>query len=415
MTYTPHFPPCLRAEVELPSSKSLSNRALLLAALSGPEATLDRPADCDDTRVVWHALHDRPFTIDILAAGTAMRFLTAYFALCPGEVHVLTGTERMRSRPIGVLVDALRALGAAIAYEGREGFPPLRVEGRQLEGGEVAMQASVSSQYISALLMIAPLTRRGLTLRLEGEVVSRPYIDMTLALMRESGARAGWTGAQTLRVEPGSYRREHLFEIESDWSAASYWYAMVALSPDPAATVSLRYLRADSLQGDRVVRSLFEPLGVSTELGGFSGRACLRKRPLSPDEAAQPVEADLSACPDLAQTLVVACAFLRRPFRFTGLRTLRIKETDRLAALQAELRKFGAEATVEGDEAIYIKDYPPAFPAWNGQPVATYHDHRMALSFAPAALRCPGFSIADPGVVSKSYPQFWSHLESLLP
>lgn len=415
MTYTPHFPPCLRAEVELPSSKSLSNRALLLAALSGPEATLDRPADCDDTRVVWHALHERPFTIDILAAGTAMRFLTAYFALCPGEEHVLTGTERMRQRPIGVLVDALRQIGAQISYEEREGFPPLRIEGRQLEGGEVTMQANVSSQYISALLMIAPITRRGLTLHLEGEVVSRPYIDMTLALMRESGATARWTDSQTLRVEPGSYRREHLFEIESDWSAASYWYAMVALSPDPGACVSLRYLSPDSLQGDSVVRRLFEPLGVTTEIGRHSGRAKLSKRALSEAEAAAPYEADLSACPDLAQTLVVACAFLCRPFRFTGLRTLRIKETDRLAALQAELRKFGVEAQVEGDDAIYIKEYPAAFPAWNGQPVATYHDHRMALSFAPAALRCPGFSIADPEVVTKSYPQFWSHLEALNP
>ena len=406
MTYTPHFPPCLRAEVELPSSKSLSNRALLLAALSGPEATLDRPADCDDTRVVWHALHDRPFTVDILAAGTAMRFLTAYFALCPGEVHVLTGTERMRSRPIGVLVDALRALGASIDYEEREGYPPLRVEGRQLEGGEVAMQASVSSQYISALLMVAPILPDGLTLTLEGDVASMPYIHMTMALMAHFGAQPRWADERTIVVPATGYADCIAYAVEPDWSAASYWYELVALSPDPATRIVLKGLTAESLQGDSAIAGLFQSLGVRTT---FTDEGAVLTKA---DAVTSIKEMNLEDCPDLAQTIVSTCAALHIPFRITGLHSLKIKETDRIAALQAEWAKMGVTMGADGD-SLWVEAYDSAAEAAAVAAVptiSTYDDHRMAMAFAPCAALVPGLGIAEPAVVSKSYPEYWDHL-----
>ena len=254
MTYTVELPSRLQQQLVLPSSKSLSNRALLLGALSG-EADISRPSGCDDTLVMQRALSLRPETVDIMAAGTAMRFLTAYFANCPGEHHIMTGTERMRQRPIGVLVDALRKLGADIHYEGTEGFPPLRINGRQLEGGTLSLPANVSSQYVSALLMVGPTMQKGLTLHLEGAIISRPYIDMTLALMRHFGAKAEWTTGSIITVAPCGYRKGVSFSVESDWSAASYWYELMALTPDPEARITLPWLQADSLQGDAAVRT----------------------------------------------------------------------------------------------------------------------------------------------------------------
>lgn len=413
MILTPHFPSVLRASIDLPSSKSLSNRALLLGALSGNGAQVERRSTCDDTCVMSHALEQRPEVVDILAAGTAMRFLTAYFAGCKGEVHTLTGTQRMKERPIGVLVEALRRLGADIQYEATEGFPPLRITGRQLQGGTLDLPADVSSQYISALLMVAPRMCEGLTLRLQGTIISRPYIDMTLQLMARFGIQAQWLNEQTLYVPAQPYATGVTYTVESDWSAASYWYEMVALTSDAEARIELPWLLKESLQGDAAVRRFFEPLGVQTTFCPERGNIVLQKNPSLLLPEGEPLVLDLINQPDLAQTLVVTCALLRRPFRFTGLRSLRIKETDRTAALAAELLKFGITLGVEGDDVLYISSYPTDAPCYDGTPIATYHDHRMALAFAPAALRCPGIQIADPEVVSKSYPDYWKDIASL--
>ncbi len=415
MTKTLHLHDALRQTIVLPASKSLSNRALLLCAMSGNGAQCLRPSDCDDTLVMQRALTSRPHTVDIMAAGTAMRFLTAYFAATPGEEHVLTGTPRMLERPIGVLVDALRQLGADIRYEGRDGFPPLRISGKQLRGGTLRLPASVSSQYVSALLMTAPLMENGLRLELEGEIVSRPYIDMTLALMKQFGAKAAWTSATQVSVEPQPYTGGISYTVESDWSAASYWYELMALSRDAQARVVLPYLAPDSLQGDSAVSNFFAPLGVATEFAEHDGHpaAILTRTPHAALPEGEVLELDLVNQPDLAQTLVVTCAMLRRPFRFSGLRSLRIKETDRISALQNELKKFGITLEATADCELHILSYPASAPCYRGTPVATYNDHRMALAFAPAALRCEGVSIADAEVVSKSYPHFWEDLQCL--
>ncbi len=415
MTKTLHLHDNLRQTIVLPASKSLSNRALLLCAMSGNGSQCIRPSDCDDTFVMQRALDLRPFTVDIMAAGTAMRFLTAYFAATPGEKHVLTGTPRMLERPIGVLVDALRQLGADIRYEGREGFPPLHICGKRLRGGTLWLPANVSSQYVSALLMTAPLMEEGLRLELEGEIVSRPYIDMTLALMKQFGAQAAWTSAAEVRVEPQPYAGGISYTVESDWSAASYWYELLALSRDEEARIVLPYLTPGSLQGDAAVSTFFAPLGVSTQFGEHEGQpaAVLTRTPHTALPEGHVLELDLVDQPDLAQTLVVTCAMLHRPFRFTGLRSLRIKETDRISALQNELEKFGIALEATADCELHIFNYPDNAPHYNGTPIATYNDHRMAMAFAPAALRCDALAIADAEVVSKSYPHFWEDLQCL--
>ncbi len=400
----------LKGEVRLPASKSLCNRALVMTALaSGTEGTalVGNLSDCDDTQVMLHALAAGREAVDIGAAGTAMRFLTALYAATPGR-HVLTGTPRMRQRPIGLLVDALRALGAHIDYAGEEGFPPLAIEGRQLDGGTVSLPANVSSQYVSALLMTGPVMRRGLRLELTGDIASRPYIDMTLGLMRHFGARAAWTSPRDITVQPVPYAAGRALTVENDWSAASYWYEMVALAPDPEARLVLPGLKADSLQGDACVSHLFEPLGVATRFTP-AGAVLTKADPVPADAAAGPALAlDLTPCPDLAQTLVVTCALLGRPFAFTGLHSLRIKETDRLAALRCEMARLGYPLReANGSELHWHGDRIAADP----RPVIrTYEDHRMAMAFAPAAYRFPGLLIDDPGVVSKSYPAFWNAL-----
>ena len=425
MNYTPIFPSRLQARVMLPASKSISNRAMLLCALSGAMLSVEHMATCDDTYVMWRALSERSKVVDIQAAGTAMRFLTAYFAICSGEEHILTGTERMCQRPIAPLVQSLRALGANVSYVEREGFPPLYIRGCRLDGGDLCVTSDVSSQYISALLMIAPTMKQGLTLTLRGPIISRPYIEMTLSMMRSAGAVAQWVAPNVVRVEPGSYVDGKIFHVESDWSAASYWYSMVALSPDPAARVALRQLDRESLQGDAAVQHYFRPLGVATTFDEDRQEMVLTKCDVSPEEAREVYRLNLVNQPDLAQTLVVACAMLRRPFRFEGLRSLHIKETDRMEALRAELAKFGFELGIgddnvlsmdrfpAADDLLYMTQFPASAPHWDGRPIATYHDHRMAMAFAPAALICPGFSIADPEVVSKSYPDFWKDIEAL--
>lgn len=392
--------------IVLPASKSISNRALVINALSNGSMPIENISDCDDSMVVVAALRDMPRVIDIKAAGTAMRFLTSLLATRPGEEHIITGTERMRNRPISVLVDALRALGADIGYEERAGYPPLKICGRKLKGGHLTLPGNVSSQYISSLLMIGPTLEQGLTLALEGEVISRPYIDMTLAIMRQYGARAEWVGEKEIRVEPVPYEPIPYY-VESDWSAASYWYEMVALSADEEASVVLPGLFEDSLQGDAAVAKMFDPLGVETVME--QGRVLIRKS----GRTVETCEWNMLAQPDLAQTIVVTCCMKGVHFRISGLQTLRIKETDRIAALQKELLKYGFVLTAEGDDVLQWKG------EMSGQPVVpehvsidTYDDHRMAMAFAPIALVRGSVVINNPEVVSKSYPSFWEDMKS---
>lgn len=404
-----NLPARLQGTISLPTSKSISARALTISALTGgtqPQGL----SDCDDTHALQAAIAHRPAIIDIGAAGTAMRFGTALFACTPGE-HVLTGSPRMLERPIGLLVDALRSLGADITYEGTEGFPPLRVKGHPLKGGHTTIPASVSSQYISALLMIAPTMTEGLTLTLEGEIASRPYINMTLAIMKAYGAQADWTAeGQAIRVAAGGYRPTE-WTVEPDWSAASYWYEMVALSDDAEACICLKGLRAESLQGDSCISQIFIPLGVKTT---FTDEGAV----LTKTAAVESLDFDFTHCPDLAQTVVATCAMMGVAFHFNGLKSLKIKETDRIVALQTELRRLGVEVAADNESMTLTTDAATLFKsrlrletAQASTPIATYADHRMALAFAPCAYRFPGLAIAHPEVVSKSYPAFWADLE----
>ena len=400
MTYRITAPERIRAEIQLPSSKSISNRALVLHALSGGEAFLENLSDCDDTMVMIKALRDKLEVVDIMAAGTAMRFLTAYYCITP-DTRILTGTERMKHRPISILVDALCSLGAEIDYVEEKGFPPLRITGKLLKGGEVTLEGSVSSQYISALLMMGGALEDGLTLHLKGNIVSRPYIELTMQLMRDFGTEVSWISEDSICVKGGGYQDTPYF-IESDWSAASYWYEMAALCPK--AHIELPGLFANSCQGDSKGALLFEKLGVKTEF--VKGGVQLTKT----SECAEKLEADLVEMPDLAQTFVVTCCLKGVPFRFTGLQSLRIKETDRISALITELKKLGFVLHAEGDEAL----------CWDGERciaedkpvISTYEDHRMAMAFAPASFLFDNLQIANPEVVSKSYPHFWDDLRT---
>lgn len=387
----------IRACVTLPASKSISNRALILGAMCGGACDLRNLSDCDDTEVMLRALRSGGSDFDIKAAGTAMRFLTAYLSETAGR-WTITGTERMKCRPIGLLVDALNALGAHIEYIEKEGFPPLRIMGCALQGGEISLAGGVSSQYVSALLMAAPLMKKGLTLHLEGTIVSRPYIRLTLQLMEQFGVKADWDG-QTIYVLPGEYK-PICFTVESDWSAASYWYAIAALSED--AEIELRGLFKDSMQGDAAGARLFARLGVETVFTDNGVRLN------HSGEVARELQYDFVDEPDLAQTFVVCCALRGIPFHFTGLQSLKIKETDRIEALKAELRKLGY--VLKGDDSSMEWDGERCTPD-SAPVIATYEDHRMAMAFAPAALvRQGGLQIADPCVVTKSYPAFWDDL-----
>ena len=406
MRYKLSAPATLHTTVQLPASKSISNRALILHALAQGHIKPTNLSDCDDTCVMIKALDGNPEHIDILAAGTAMRFLTAYLSVTPGT-RIITGTERMQQRPIRILVDALRELGAQIEYAGNEGFPPLRITGTILTGEEISLAGNVSSQYISALLMIGPILKNGLRLNLTGEIISRPYINLTLQLMKEFGADAAWSSESSISVHPGQYE-DIPFTVESDWSGASYWYQMVALSQDskeePAKTeVELLGLFPRSYQGDSRGTEIFAKLGVRTT---YTDRGVVLTKTGTPVAR---LEEDLVDIPDLAQTFVVTCCLMNIPFRFSGLQSLKIKETDRIQALITELHKLGYVVKSEQDSILI----------WNGERcepeaspvIATYEDHRMAMAFAPAALLVPSVQIAEPQVVSKSYPGYWKDLK----
>lgn len=398
MRYLFSTPSSIKTSVRLPASKSISNRALIINALGKGTFTPSNLSDCDDTRVMVKALTDGSKMIDILAAGTAMRFLTAYLSVTPGE-RTITGTARMQQRPIRILVNALRELGADVEYTGNEGFPPLRIKGTELSQNEIMLEGNVSSQYISALLMIGPALKNGLTLQLSGEIISRPYIDLTLQLMKDFGAQASWISPNSIVVAPQLYKSIP-FTIESDWSAASYWYQMAALSEDPE--IELEGLFENSYQGDSRGAEVFAQLGIQTEFTQ-QGIKLIKK-----GELPEKLEEDFIDIPDLAQTFVVTCALLNIPFRFTGLQSLRIKETDRISALRTELKKLG----------YLIEEENGSVMMWNGERcepevvpvIQTYEDHRMAMAFAPASLHFPNLQIAEPQVVSKSYPGYWKDL-----
>ncbi len=407
MQYILTAPSSINCEISLPASKSISNRALVINALAGNTEHPENLSKCDDTDVMVAALRDMPYEINIKAAGTAMRFTTAMLSVGNGE-HVITGTERMKHRPITVLVDALRRLGADIEYVGEEGFPPLRIHGKQLDGGNLDIAGNVSSQYISALLMIGPMLKNGLTLHLTGDIISRPYIDLTICTMQEFGANVEWEDSATVKVRPVPYKSVP-FYIENDWSASSYWYEILTLLADADSEVRLPGLMDGSRQGDSAIRYIFMMLGIKT----LYAEKCQLK-PTTVSLKAQRIalprfDFDFVNQPDLAQTVVVTTALCGIPFRFTGLQTLRIKETDRIAALKVEMAKLG----------YVLDDSEEGALAWDGtrcEPMAnpvidTYEDHRMAMAFAPASIKFPGLRINNPEVVSKSYPHYWDDLK----
>lgn len=409
MQKTLKFAKKLVADITPPTSKSVSNRALMLQALcSKKRYDIASLAICDDTQHMQEGIEAKKAgaaLIDIGATGTAMRFLTAYLAIMPGET-IITGSERMQQRPIGTLVEALRAQGADIAYVNKEGYPPLRIQGKPLQGGTLEIEASISSQYISALLMIGPCMKEGLTLKLKGNIASRTYIELTLDLMRHYGATAEWIDERTIRIEPGCYEDKPL-TVEGDWSSASYWYelATIAAHHGYEVDIHLHGMRSDSRQGDRVVVDWLSVEGL--ELSNSTSK----QNSKTVGESNIQLERDFTHCPDIAQTMAVTYCLLDMPFTFTGVQSLRIKETDRVAALINELHKLGFVLRAEGDERLIwdgTRCTPDEHPV-----IATYDDHRMAMAFAPAALCFEGLAIENPEVVTKSYPGFWKDLNQL--
>ena len=384
----------------LPSSKSLSNRALLINALMNEKASLENLSAARDTQLMQKLLHTTEEVINVKDAGTAMRFLTAYFA-ATGQSKVITGTERMQERPIGHLVDALQTIGARISYTGKQGFPPLRIQGfdRQL-ADRVSIKGDISSQFISALMMVAPSLQDGLTISLLGKVSSRPYLVMTAELMTLFGIPT-LVGSDSIKISAGSYSPVR-YRVEEDWSAASYWFAFAALVP--GSDILLPNVRTQSLQGDRVIVELMEKLGVSSH---FS-QAGLRVK--GSGTSNKFLTADFSDCPDLAQTVLPVCAGLGVEGKFKGMESLRIKETDRIAALKSELAKIGASLSEENGTWHLL----PGRPTDISEELAinTYHDHRMAMGFAPLAV-LTNVTIENPSVVEKSYPAFWEDMKSL--
>lgn len=384
----------------IPSSKSISNRMLIIRALARSVAPLQNLSESDDTAVLSKVLDTEGSVKDVGHAGTAMRFLAAYLSTQQGEV-TLTGSQRMKQRPVGPLVDALKQVGARIDFLENEGCPPLRIRGGGLTGGSIEIEAGISSQFISALMMIGPVLEGGLTIELKGDVVSASYIEMTLSLMNSCGAGARFDGKR-ITVPQGVYTVDD-FTVESDWSGASYWYQVAALLP--GSEITLPNLSRESLQGDSALVQIFEPLGVTTT---FNEEGIL----LHSQKMELPVnfEYDFTGCPDLVQTCAVTLCALGVPFRFTGTTTLRVKETDRILALQTELERVGF---------VLTDDLRGEWMAWDGtlcEPlpdpaICTYHDHRMAMAFAPLAISLGKITIEDPGVVSKSYPGYWNDLK----
>tara|TARA_R110000850_G_scaffold203228_1_gene329510 strand:- start:127358 stop:128629 length:1272 start_codon:yes stop_codon:yes gene_type:complete len=392
-------------------SKSESNRLLILQKLF-PEIRVNNLSNSEDTILLQKALNTTEKTVDIHHAGTAMRFLTAYFASQPGCEIVLTGSSRMKERPIKILVEALKSLGANIEYLEKEGFPPLLIKGEKLEKSKLFLDANVSSQYITALLLIAPKLPDGLELKLQGGITSLPYIQMTLALLKQLNIETTFE-ENTIRVLPaeGSISQKNSkgnkisFTVESDWSSASYFYSLAALSP-VGTQFSLSYYFRKSIQGDARVAKIYEQFGVETQ---FKESNIVIKK----TESVKPfsLSLDLVETPDIAQTIAVTCLGLGVSCRLSGLHTLKIKETDRLQALKNELKKFGVKAEITR-ESISFESKKLVHSDKKIFSIETYNDHRMAMAFAPLALFFP-LQIQNARVVEKSYPDFWTDLKSL--
>ncbi len=400
MKYIIYPPDKIEGAVRLPASKSISNRALILNALGGNPLPVKNLSDSDDTRVMIRAFSSGKSTIDVGAAGTSMRFLTAYLAQAEGE-WTLTGSERMKNRPIELLVNALRETGAEIDYLEKTGFPPLKITGRKLQGGTIELDGSISSQYISALMMVAPTMENGLTIRLKGEVISRPYIQMTRKMMEDFGVSLSVEGS--VIIIPAQPVRPVSYEVESDWSAASYWYEILALSKRQDDQITLYGLKPDSLQGDSKVVDIFKELGVITQ---FNNEGVILSKKNTHSSF---LKYNFVNEPDLAQTVTTTCCLLDIPFLFTGLQSLKIKETDRITALKNELKKLGYSITDKKNSILeWNKEYTDP---GTDEAIDTYEDHRMAMSFAPAALTKGHITIADPEVVTKSYPGYWNDLK----
>ncbi|MDD6669471.1 MAG: 3-phosphoshikimate 1-carboxyvinyltransferase [Bacteroidales bacterium] len=389
--------------IALPASKSICNRVLTIIAQTDGGGDITNVSDCDDTNAIINAItmHQKGEEyINVGAAGTAMRFMTAFLALRTKSTVTIDGSARMRKRPIKELVDVLCQLGAKIEYAGdSDSCPPLRIYRAPMQGGTVSINGSISSQYISALMMIAPGLRKGLTIDITGGLVSLPYVEMTAKIMRDFGAQV-WCSDKSITIKEGEYLFRP-YSIENDWSAASYWYEIRTLIPE--VDIQLRNLQCNSCQGDSKVAEIFKLFGVETE---YTKEGVLLT--YHPETVAKRIDIDLKNQPDLAQTIVVTACLKGIPFKISGLSTLRIKETDRIAALISQLGKLGyivretEDATLESDSVRHPIDEAPS--------IETFDDHRMAMAFAPASIVVPGITIEDAEVVSKSYPKFWDHL-----
>jgi len=395
----------LKAQIAITGSKSETNRLLLLQALF-PVLSIDNLSNSEDAQAMQRGVASTQGTVDIYHAGTAMRFLTAYYATQPGVSVTLTGSERMQERPIGILVDALRNLGAEISYVKNEGYPPLAIKGSEIAREKVQLNAGVSSQYISALLLVGARLKNGLTLELEGKITSVPYIKMTLKLLEKIGVKTMFEG-QEIKVFPAGNVLSQTMVVESDWSSASYYYSLIALS-DVGSEVSLSSYSSDSLQGDAVLCDIYSHLGVQTT---FKKDQLVLAKVAAPHDAIleNGLSWDLANAPDIAQTIAVSCFALGVACDLTGLHTLKIKETDRLLALESELGKLGAGLHVT-EKSLHLKAFDGSIKPH--VTIGTYHDHRMAMAFAPLALRVP-IAIEDAGVVNKSYPDFWTDMNTL--
>ncbi|MDX6180539.1 3-phosphoshikimate 1-carboxyvinyltransferase [Flavobacterium sp. Fl-77] len=389
----------LKSEIKVTGSKSETNRLLLLKALF-PNITLANTSNSDDSEVMQKALAGSDEIVDIHHAGTAMRFLTAYFAVSEGRDVVMTGSSRMQERPIKILVEALAQLGVEISYEKEVGYPPIKIKGKKVTASKVTLAANVSSQYISALLLVASKLENGLELTLEGEITSIPYIQMTLALLNDLDIQTRFEG-NVIKVYPKETVVAKEMVVESDWSSASYWFSIAALAD--TASITLSSYKQNSLQGDSALIAIYEKIGIQTTFDG--NKMTLVKQP---DFKLETLNFDLNNTPDIAQTIVVTCLGLGIGCHLTGLHTLKIKETDRLEALGIELTKLGANITVTNDSLTLglSETINPNIK------IATYNDHRMAMAFAPLALKVP-IIIENAEVVSKSYPDFWEDLKQL--
>ena len=389
----------LQAQIAVTGSKSETNRLLLLQALF-PNITLANTSNSDDSEVMQKALLGNEEIVDIHHAGTAMRFLTAYFAVNDGREVVLTGSQRMQERPIKVLVEALEQLGAVISYEKEAGYPPIRIKGQKITASKVNIPANVSSQYISALLLVAPKLENGIEITLVGEITSVPYIHMTLALLNDLDIKTSFEG-NVITVYPKQEVESKVMTVESDWSSASYFFSLAALSEN--AKISLTSYKKTSLQGDSALAEIYKQMGIDTHFEG-NKMTLIKQSDFKP----KTLNLELNNTPDIAQTIVVTCLGLGIGCYLTGLHTLKIKETDRLEALRIELTKLGANISVTNDSLTLVAsdEINPNIK------IATYNDHRMAMAFAPLALKVP-IIIENAEVVSKSYPDFWEDMKKL--